>query len=109
MSNNNSSNITTTTTATTNNNNNNNKNNKQQKRQQHRKSKLKINEFRRATDFCFLFLLGFFLLVASLPGIVGGSIGLPDAHSGYGFAIGNVAAFDMNNPDAIVSPGQLKQ
>ncbi len=30
--------------------------------------------------------------VASLPGIVGASIGLPDVHSGYGFAIGNVAA-----------------
>lgn len=26
-------------------------------------------------------------------------------HSGYGFAIGNVAAFDMNDPNAIVSPG----
>jgi len=24
---------------------------------------------------------------------------------GYGFAIGNVAAFDMSNKDAIVSPG----
>lgn len=43
--------------------------------------------------------------VAALPGIVGRSIGLPDVHSGYGFAIGNVAAFDMDNPDAIVSPG----
>lgn len=43
--------------------------------------------------------------VASLPGIVGRSIGLPDIHAGYGFAIGNVAAFDMGNPDAIVSPG----
>lgn len=43
--------------------------------------------------------------VAALPGIVGTSIGLPDIHSGYGFAIGNVAAFDMNDPDAIVSPG----
>ena len=30
--------------------------------------------------------------VAALPGIVGASIGLPDVHSGYGFAIGNVAA-----------------
>jgi hypothetical protein len=30
--------------------------------------------------------------VASLPGIVGASVGLPDVHSGYGFAIGNVAA-----------------
>jgi tRNA-splicing ligase RtcB (3'-phosphate/5'-hydroxy nucleic acid ligase) len=26
-------------------------------------------------------------------------------HSGYGFAIGNVAAFDMSNPEAVVSPG----
>lgn len=41
----------------------------------------------------------------SISGIVGSSIGLPDIHSGYGFAIGNVAAFDMNDPKAIVSPG----
>lgn len=26
--------------------------------------------------------------VAALPGIVGRSVGLPDVHSGYGFAIG---------------------
>lgn len=43
--------------------------------------------------------------VAGLPGIVGNSIGLPDLHSGYGFAIGNVAAFDMADPQAVVSPG----
>ncbi|PIO35725.1 hypothetical protein AB205_0088070 [Aquarana catesbeiana] len=43
--------------------------------------------------------------VAALPGIVHRSIGLPDVHSGYGFAIGNMAAFDMDNPDAVVSPG----
>lgn len=43
--------------------------------------------------------------VAALPGIVGRSVGLPDVHSGYGFAIGNVAAFDTNNPEAVVSPG----
>ena len=43
--------------------------------------------------------------VAALPGIVGKSVGLPDIHSGYGFAIGNMAAFDMSNPDAVVSPG----
>nr|WCZ58751.1 RNA-splicing ligase RtcB [Seculamonas ecuadoriensis] len=43
--------------------------------------------------------------VAALPGIVGASVGLPDVHSGYGFAIGNVAAFDMSDPNAIVSPG----
>ena len=36
--------------------------------------------------------------VAALPGIVGRSVGLPDIHSGYGFAIGNMAAFDMNDP-----------
>jgi tRNA-splicing ligase RtcB len=43
--------------------------------------------------------------VATLPGIVGRSVGLPDVHSGYGFAIGNMAAFDMADPAAIVSPG----
>ncbi|CAE8585893.1 unnamed protein product [Polarella glacialis] len=43
--------------------------------------------------------------VAALPGIVKYSIGLPDIHSGYGFAIGNVAAFDMSDPTAVVSPG----
>ncbi|KAJ1449226.1 tRNA-splicing ligase [Pelagophyceae sp. CCMP2097] len=43
--------------------------------------------------------------VAALPGIVGASIGLPDIHSGYGFAIGHVAAFDVNDREAVVSPG----
>lgn len=43
--------------------------------------------------------------VATLPGIVGSSIGMPDIHSGYGFAVGNVAAFDMADPKAVVSPG----
>ncbi|RXG68978.1 tRNA-splicing ligase RtcB-like protein [Armadillidium vulgare] len=43
--------------------------------------------------------------VAALPGIVGKSIGLPDVHAGYGFAIGNMAAFDMDNPEAVISPG----
>ena len=43
--------------------------------------------------------------VAALPGIVRASLGMPDLHSGYGFAIGNVAAFDMDDPTAIVSPG----
>jgi tRNA-splicing ligase RtcB len=42
--------------------------------------------------------------VASLPGIVRASYAMPDAHWGYGFPIGGVAAFD---PDAggIVSAG----
>ena len=47
--------------------------------------------------------------VASLPGIVGHSIGLPDVHAGYGFAIGNVAAFDCENPEAVVSPGRINK
>ena len=37
------------------------------------------------------------------------SIGLPDCHSGYGFAIGNVAAFDMEDPEAVVSPGAFNE
>jgi tRNA-splicing ligase RtcB (3'-phosphate/5'-hydroxy nucleic acid ligase) len=42
--------------------------------------------------------------VACLPGIVERSIGMPDIHWGYGFAIGGVAAFD---PDCggVISPG----
>jgi len=43
--------------------------------------------------------------VAGLPGIVKHSIAMPDLHAGYGFAIGNVAAFDMDDPKAVVSPG----
>ncbi|CAB3407581.1 unnamed protein product [Caenorhabditis bovis] len=43
--------------------------------------------------------------VAALPGIVGSSVGLPDIHSGYGFSIGNVAAFDVADPNSIISPG----
>lgn len=31
--------------------------------------------------------------VAALPGIVGKSVGLPDIHSGYGFAIGKLQMF----------------
>merc|ERR1719273_297251 len=43
--------------------------------------------------------------VAGLPGIVKHSIAMPDVHAGYGFSIGNVAAFNMNDPLAVVSPG----
>jgi tRNA-splicing ligase RtcB len=42
--------------------------------------------------------------VAHLPGIVGRSIGMPDIHWGYGFAIGGVAAFDPDR-GGVVSPG----
>ncbi len=41
--------------------------------------------------------------VASLPGIVGASLAMPDIHRGYGFTIGGVAAFDLK--DGIISPG----
>jgi tRNA-splicing ligase RtcB (3'-phosphate/5'-hydroxy nucleic acid ligase) len=41
--------------------------------------------------------------VASLPGILDKSIALADAHRGYGFSIGGVAAFDMNK--GVISPG----
>ncbi|MFN3781392.1 MAG: RtcB family protein, partial [Candidatus Kapaibacteriota bacterium] len=41
--------------------------------------------------------------VASLPGIVGYSLAMPDIHQGYGFPIGGVAAFDVDN--GIISPG----
>lgn len=43
--------------------------------------------------------------VAALPGIIKYSIGLPDCHAGYGFAIGNVCAVDMSDPEGVVSPG----
>ena len=41
--------------------------------------------------------------VATLPGIVGRSIAMPDIHHGYGFAIGEVAAFDAEH--GVISPG----
>jgi len=41
--------------------------------------------------------------VATLPGIVGKSMAMPDIHWGYGFPIGGVAAFDVKT--GIVSPG----
>lgn len=41
--------------------------------------------------------------VACLHGIVGASLAMPDAHWGYGFAIGGVAAFDAE--EGVVSPG----
>ena len=41
--------------------------------------------------------------VATLPGIVGPSMAMPDIHWGYGFPIGGVAAFDLE--EGVVSPG----
>lgn len=41
--------------------------------------------------------------VATLPGIVGASLAMPDIHWGYGFPIGGVAAFRVR--DGVISPG----
>ncbi|HID90411.1 TPA: RtcB family protein [Candidatus Bathyarchaeota archaeon] len=43
--------------------------------------------------------------VACLPGIRKYSITLPDGHQGYGFPIGGVAAFDVD--EGIISPGGI--
>jgi tRNA-splicing ligase RtcB len=41
--------------------------------------------------------------VATLPGITGAALAMPDIHQGYGFPVGGVAATEP--PDGIVSPG----
>ncbi|MBI4056852.1 MAG: RtcB family protein [Elusimicrobia bacterium] len=43
--------------------------------------------------------------VATLPGIVGYSLAMPDAHWGYGFPVGGVSAMDLN--DGVISPGGI--
>lgn len=42
---------------------------------------------------------------AQLPGIVGASFVMPDAHWGYGMPVGGVAAFALS--DGIISPGAI--
>jgi len=41
--------------------------------------------------------------VATMPGIVGRSLAMPDIHWGYGFPIGGVAAFSLD--EGVISPG----
>lgn len=43
--------------------------------------------------------------VATLPGIVGRSLAMPDIHWGYGFPVGGVAAFDAE--EGVISPGGI--
>ncbi len=43
--------------------------------------------------------------VATLPGIVGSSLGMPDIHWGYGFPVGGVAAIESEG--GVVSPGGI--
>ena len=43
--------------------------------------------------------------VATMPGIVGKAMAMPDIHWGYGFPIGGVAAFDVD--EGVVSPGGI--
>ena len=41
--------------------------------------------------------------VATLPGITGAALAMPDIHQGYGFPVGGVAATEL--PDGVISPG----
>jgi tRNA-splicing ligase RtcB (3'-phosphate/5'-hydroxy nucleic acid ligase) len=41
--------------------------------------------------------------VATMPGIIHNSLGMPDIHWGYGFPIGGVAAFTLD--EGVISPG----
>ncbi|MFY9717089.1 MAG: RtcB family protein [Thermoplasmata archaeon] len=43
--------------------------------------------------------------VATLPGIQRHALAMPDIHFGYGFPVGGVAAFDLD--DGVVSPGGI--
>jgi len=43
--------------------------------------------------------------MATLPGIVGRAMAMPDIHYGYGFPIGGVAAFDLE--EGVISPGGI--
>ena len=43
--------------------------------------------------------------VATLPGIVGASLAMPDVHWGYGFPVGGVAATRVE--DGVISPGGI--
>jgi tRNA-splicing ligase RtcB (3'-phosphate/5'-hydroxy nucleic acid ligase) len=43
--------------------------------------------------------------VATLPGIQGSALAMPDIHFGYGFPVGGVAAFDLT--EGIISPGGI--
>src|SRR5206468_11835516 len=43
--------------------------------------------------------------VATLPGIVGYSLAMPDIHWGYGFPVGGVAATDAE--EGVISPGGI--
>lgn len=43
--------------------------------------------------------------VATLPGIINHALCMPDGHSGYGFPIGGVAAFDLEK--GVISPGGI--
>ncbi|MBI4050884.1 MAG: RtcB family protein [Elusimicrobia bacterium] len=43
--------------------------------------------------------------VATLPGIVGYSLAMPDAHWGYGYPVGGVSAMEVG--DGVISPGGI--
>ena len=71
---------------------------------------MKLESFQKAPCFIFKnekeeanYVVQQIKNVAKLPGIVKYSFAMPDAHLGYGFCIGGVAAFDLKK--GIVSPG----
>src|SRR5688572_19416154 len=41
--------------------------------------------------------------VATLPGVVGAALAMPDIHQGYGFPVGGIAATEP--PEGVISPG----
>jgi tRNA-splicing ligase RtcB len=43
--------------------------------------------------------------VATLPGVWGAALGMPDMHEGYGFPVGGVAGTVL--PDGVISPGGI--
>src|SRR5687768_9670240 len=43
--------------------------------------------------------------VATLPGVYGAVLGMPDMHEGYGFPVGGVAGTVL--PDGVISPGGI--
>src|SRR5919198_1432105 len=62
-----------------------------------------MSEPRRISETVWEVSLEQLMNVATLPGIVDAALAMPDAHQGYGFPVGDVAAMEL--PDGVVSPG----
>lgn len=64
-----------------------------------------MTEMKESSSTSFIPSLKQVANVASLPGIIGYSLAMPDMHTGYGFSIGGVCAIDADDPEGVVSPG----